>query len=60
MSDRYRVEFRVNSKNYFYKDCFESELLETKFLIKAIQKEEGKGKCFYRKFPVTKNKKIYF
>lgn len=60
MSDRFRVEFRVSSKNYFRKDCAKNTLEETKMLIKSIQEQEGQGKCFYRKFPVTQNQKVYF
>lgn len=59
-TNRYRVEFRINSKNYFRKDCNESQLSETKDIIKAIQNEEKRGVCFYRKFPLNKELKTYF
>ncbi|NFI08769.1 hypothetical protein FDF97_15820 [Clostridium botulinum] len=58
--NKYRVEFRVNNKDYFRKDCFEDKLEELKDLFKNIQQEEKKGKCYYRRFPLGKNKKIYF
>lgn len=60
MENKYRVECRTNSNDYFRKDCSEKYLEETKKIVKLIQKEEGKGECFYRKFPVMKNKRIYF
>ncbi|MBN3361660.1 hypothetical protein [Clostridium botulinum] len=58
--NKYRVEFRTNSKDYFRKDCSENQLEETKKLIKSIKNQEGTGKCFYRRFPLGKSKKIYF
>ncbi|HDK7186767.1 TPA: hypothetical protein PTV74_002124 [Clostridium botulinum] len=58
--NKYRVEFRRNSKDYFGKDCNENKLEETKQLIKEIKNEEETGKCFYRKFPLRESQKIYF
>lgn len=58
--NRYRVEFRVNSKDYFRKDCSKKQLEETKYLSKQIKNEEGTGKCYYRRFPLGKNRKIFF
>ncbi|EPY6430594.1 hypothetical protein ACWO41_001342 [Clostridium sporogenes] len=59
--NRYRVEFRVNSKDYFRKDCNENQLEQTKDFIKSIQlKSVQRGKCYYRKFPLGQSKKIYF
>ncbi|WP_050608245.1 hypothetical protein [Clostridium niameyense] len=59
--NRYRVEFRVNSKDYFRKDCSENQLEQTKNFIKIIQlKSIQRGKCYYRRFPLGENKKIYF
>ncbi|KEH93240.1 hypothetical protein [Clostridium botulinum] len=58
--NRYRVEFRVSSKNYVRQDCTEDKLEEAKKLMKANQEHEGKGKCYYRKFPLMKNEKVYF
>lgn len=34
--NRYRVEFRVNSKNYVRQDCTEDKLEEAKKLMKDI------------------------
>lgn len=56
----YRVEFRISNKNYFRKDCFEEELKKTIELMKIIRNKEGKGKCYYRSFPLMKNEKVYF
>ncbi|MCD3234288.1 hypothetical protein G8V06_09310 [Clostridium botulinum D/C] len=58
--NRYRVEFRVNNKNYVRQDCIEDKLEEAKKLMKANQVSEGKGKCYYRKFPLMKHEKVYF
>ncbi|QRI52291.1 hypothetical protein JQS73_12725 [Clostridium botulinum] len=58
--NKYRAEFRRNSKDYFRKDCNENQLEETKQLIKEIKNEEETGKCYYRRFPLGKSKKIYF
>ncbi|BAO05135.1 hypothetical protein CF067_16885 [Clostridium sporogenes] len=58
--NKYRVEFKVNNKDYFRKDCYEDKLEELKDLFKSIQQEERKGKYYYRRFPLGKNKKIYF
>ncbi|MBY6842621.1 hypothetical protein [Clostridium botulinum] len=50
--NKYRVEFRTNSNDY--------QLKETKQPIKEIKNEEETGKCYYRRFPLGKSKKIYF
>lgn len=55
---RFRVESR-NKENHFRADCFEDELEFWKAVCKydAI---ENNGKCYYREFPVSKNKKVYY
>ena len=55
---RYRVESRSGA-NHFIADCGEEDLEYWKALCKydAIK---NNGKCYYREFPVTKNKKIYY
>lgn len=55
---RYRVESRSN-KNYFRVDCTKDELEYWKALCKH-DSIENKGKCYYREFPVSKNKRIYY
>lgn len=57
---KYRVEFRISTKDYFRKNCFENELKKSMELMKEIKNKEGKGKSFYIELPITKNKKIYF
>lgn len=55
---RYRVESR-SDKNHFRVDCKEEDFE----FWKAICKHDvlqNKGKCYYREFPLTKNKKIYY
>lgn len=58
MNKRYRVESR-NKSNYFRADCSENELEYMKALCKydAIK---NNGECYYREFPVTKNKKVFY
>ncbi|CUO91367.1 putative CDC2L2 protein [Clostridium baratii] len=56
---RYRVEFK--SKNSSFRvDCFEDKLEDWKALCKVDREETGEGKCYYREFPVSKNKRVYF
>lgn len=55
---RFRVESR-SSKNHFRVDCNEEELEYWKAVCK-YDSIENKGKCYYREFPVSKNKKIYY
>lgn len=56
----YRVEWKLNSGNQVILTCEDKDLEETKKLVKAIQEESGRGKAFYREFPLTRSKKIYF
>ena len=55
---RYRVE-SVSNQSHFRADCSEEDFEFWKVICKhdAIA---NKGKCYYREFPVTKNKKIYY
>nr|UVM81840.1 MAG: hypothetical protein [Bacteriophage sp.] len=55
---RYRVESR-SGKNHFRADCIEEELEYWKAICK-IDSIENQGKCYYREFPVSKNKKIFY
>ena len=55
---RYRVESR-SGKNHFRADCTEKELEYWKAICK-IDSIENQGKCYYREFPVSKNKKIFY
>lgn len=55
---RYRVESR-SGKNHFRADCTEEELEYWKAICK-IDSIENQGKCYYREFPVSKNKKIFY
>lgn len=55
---RYRVESKSN-QNHFRVDCCDEDFE----FWKAICKHDAisnKGKCYYREFPVTKNKKVYY
>lgn len=55
---RYRVESKSN-QSHFRADCSEEDFE----FWKAICKHDAlanKGKCYYREFPVSKNKKIYY
>ncbi|WP_125153122.1 hypothetical protein [Clostridium rectalis] len=58
--NRYRVEFKVDSKNCFIQDCEECQLEEAKKLMKRIQRLEKRGECYYRKFPLGKSETVYF
>lgn len=55
---RYRVESKSNT-THFRADCNEKDLEFWKVICKhdAIK---NKGECYYREFPVTKNKKVYY
>lgn len=55
---RFRVESR-SGKNHFRADCSEEDLEYWKAICK-FDSIENKGKCYYREFPVTKNKKIFY
>lgn len=55
---RYRVESKSN-ENHFRADCGDEDLEFWKIICKH-DANENKGKCYYREFPVTKNKKIYY
>lgn len=61
---RYRVEWRLDSNNYFRIDCSQEELESIQEKIKKIQAEKTEsgnvGKTYYRQFPLRKNEKIYF
>lgn len=55
---RYRVESKSNT-SHFRADCSDEDFE----FWKAICKHDAninKGKCYYREFPVTKNKKVYY
>ena len=55
---RYRVESKSKDA-HFRVDCYENELEYWKDICKHDAKAHN-GKCYYRQFPVTKAKKIYF
>ncbi|WP_010295951.1 hypothetical protein [Clostridium senegalense] len=55
---RYRVESR-SGKNNFRADCDEKDFKYWKAICKYIS-IQNKGKCYYREFPITKNKEIYY
>lgn len=55
---RYRVESR-SKNNHFKADCKEEDLEYWKALCK-YDSIENRGECYYREFPVTKNKKVYY
>ena len=55
---RYRVESR-SKKSHFRSDCTEEDLEYFKAICK-VDALENNGECYYREFPVTKNKKIYY
>lgn len=56
--DKYRVESQSN-KNNFRADCKEEDLEYWKAICK-YDSIENMGECYYRKFPVTKNKRVYY
>lgn len=56
---RYRVESKRGKDHHFRADCTEDELEYWKALCKYDSIQFG-GKCYYREFPVTKNKRIYY
>lgn len=55
---RYRVESK-SKQDHFRVDCCEKDFEFWKAICKydAIS---NKGTCYYREFPVTKNKKVYY
>lgn len=55
---RFRVESK-NKENHFRVDCTEDDLEFWKAICKRDSIENG-GKCYYREFPVSKNKKVYY
>lgn len=55
---RYRVESK-SDKSHFRSDCGEKDLEFWKAICKS-DANANKGKCYYREFPVTKNKKVYY
>lgn len=55
---RYRVESR-NGKNHFRVDCTEEEFEYWKAVCK-FDSIQIKGICYYREFPLTKNKRVYY
>lgn len=55
---RYRVESKSN-ESHFRADCREEDLEFWKAICKN-DANKNKGKCCYREFPVTKNKKVYY
>lgn len=56
---RYRVESKRGNDHHFRADCTEDELGYWKAVCKYDSIENG-GKCYYREFPVSKNKKVYY
>ncbi|APU87380.1 hypothetical protein [Clostridium botulinum] len=58
--NKYRVEFRVNNKDYFRKDCYEDKLEELKNLFKSIQREEKKGNVTIEDFHLGKIRRYIF
>lgn len=58
---RYRVEFRSKDRQHsFIIDCVGTELERYKEICKSVSKEYDSAFCYYREFPLTKSKKIYF
>lgn len=58
--DRYKVEYRSkDKKNKFIAICDELELEYFKGICKECNKD-NEGVCCYRKYPLTKAKRIYF
>lgn len=55
---RYRVESR-SDQSHFRSDCGEEDLEFWKAICKN-DANSNNGKCYYREFPVTKNKKVYY
>ena len=55
---RYRVESRTK-KSHFRSDCTEEDLEYFKAICK-VDALENNGECYYREFPVTKNKRVYY
>lgn len=55
---RYRVESR-SKKSHFRSDCTEEDLEYFKAICK-VDALENNGECYYREFPVTKNKRVYY
>lgn len=56
--DRYKVEsISKDGKRRFIVICTEEKFEYYKQICKSDQKEDI---CFYRKYPLTKAKKIYF
>lgn len=55
---RYRVESRTK-KSHFRSDCTEEDLEYFKAICK-VDVLENNGECYYREFPVTKNKRVYY
>lgn len=56
---RYRVESKNGKGHHFRADCGEEDLEYFKALCK-YDSIENKGQCYYREFPLGKNKKIYY
>ena len=55
---RYRVESK-SPINHFRADCGEEDLEYWKAICKH-DANANNGRCYYREFPVTKNKKVYY
>ena len=55
---RYRVESR-SKKSHFRADCTEEDLEYFKAICK-VDALENNGEYYYREFPVTKNKRVYY
>ena len=56
---RYRVESKRGGDHHLRVDCTEDELESWKAICKYDFIRFG-GKCYYREFPVTKNKRVYY
>lgn len=56
---KYRVESRSSNEYYYRIDCTEEDLDYYKAIVKFDCLKNG-GECYYREFPLGKNKKIYY
>lgn len=60
VKDRYKIEYISNDKkSKFQVICTEDDLERYKDIAKQLLGESD-GVCYYRKFPLTKAKKIFF
>lgn len=55
---RYKVEFKsTDGKSEFMAICYKDKLDYWKMICKNHSKD---GVCYYREFPLTKSKRVYF